>query len=350
MSDTGTQPLDLTHNWHPRKAIEEVGIDRFRSLVADRTNMARPVVVRGLVRDWPLVRAGAEGFEALRDYLARFDSKTKVKVMRAPPSEGGRFFYREDMRGYNFQVTDATLSQLVSEIGDIRHESNPNYLYAGSNPTLDALPGFDEDNALPLPAIDSQARIWIGNASHVSAHYDLSENIAVVAAGQRRFTLFPPEQAANLYVGPLDVTIAGQPVSMVDMRKPDLARFPRFSEAMDAAETAVLDPGDAIFIPTLWWHQVQASQAINVLVNYWFDAPGASPFSALLHAMLAIRDLPDYQREAWAAWFEHFVFAHAAHGAADHLPAHAKGVTGPPSYERAMAIRDFVIRSFSPRL
>ena len=45
-----------------------------------------------------------------------------------------------------------------------------------------------------------------------------------MVAGRRRFTLFPPEQVANLYIGPLDLTPAGQPVSLVDQAQPDLVR------------------------------------------------------------------------------------------------------------------------------
>ncbi len=65
--------------------------------------------------------------------------------------------------------------------------------------------------------------------------------------------LFPPEQAANLYVGPLDMTMAGQPTSMVDLEQPDLARFPRFASAQASAQMVLLEPGDAIYIPAMWW-------------------------------------------------------------------------------------------------
>ena len=34
---------------------------------------------------------------------------------------------------------------------------------------------------------------------------------------------------------------------------------------------ADLEPGDAIYIPALWWHAVQATGELNVLVNYWWN-------------------------------------------------------------------------------
>ena len=65
----------------------------------------------------------------------------------------------------------------------------------------------------------------------------------------RRFTLFAPELVDRLYIGPLDLTPAGQPISLVDLAAPDLARFPRFAEALPQAQVVTLEPGDALFIP-----------------------------------------------------------------------------------------------------
>jgi len=60
--------------------------------------------------------------------------------------------------------------------------------------------------------------------------------------GRRRFTLFPPEQIANLYVGPLDFAPTGAAMSMVNLRNPDFARHPRFKEALAATQVAELGP------------------------------------------------------------------------------------------------------------
>jgi len=91
--------------------------------------------------------------------------------------------------------------------------------------------------------------IWLGNRTCIAPHFDNTENLACVVGGRRRFTMFPPEQIRNLYVGPLDLTPAGQPISLVDVRNPDLSRFPRFAEALAAAEVAELAPGDCRLHP-----------------------------------------------------------------------------------------------------
>ena len=86
-------------------------------------------------------------------------------------------------------------------------------------------------------------RLWLGNAIRVATHYDLMENIGVVVAGRRRFTLFPPDQLANLYMGPLELTPAGTPVSLVDPDAPDLARFPRFARRSRTRRPRRSSPG-----------------------------------------------------------------------------------------------------------
>lgn len=306
----------------------------------------RPVVLRGLVEHWPSVAAGRQGVEAIATYVRRFDGGLPAKVFAGAPDIGGRFFYRDDWRGFNFQSAKVMLPVLLDQL--VLEAGNPDAaaLYAGSASAADHYPGWAEDNPLPLPTPGGEPRLWIGNASRVSTHYDVSDNIAAVVSGHRRFALFPPDQVANLYVGPLETTIAGQPVSMVDLEAPDLGRYPRFADALETLVVAELEPGDALFVPSLWWHDVRANGPFNVLVNYWWGQQRAtSPFAALMHAVLAVRDLPPPERDAMRTWFDHYVFGGEAAAAADHLPVQARGVLGPPSPERDRFIRGFLGRA-----
>jgi len=234
----------------------------------------------------------------------------------------------------------------MTELVRLIDVADPHAVYASAAAIAPLLPGWVEQNPLDLPFADAVPRIWIGNAARVATHYDLGSNIAVVVAGRRRFTLFPPEQLENLYVGPLERTIAGPPVSMVDPEQPDLARYPRFAEAARHALEAELAPGDALFIPSLWWHHVRALDPVNVLVNYWpVPDPAVSPLSAMVHAMMSVRDLPERERQAWHRWFDHYVFGNDAVSAGDHLPDEAQGFVGPPGAGRTEQIRRFLIAS-----
>jgi oxalate decarboxylase/phosphoglucose isomerase-like protein (cupin superfamily) len=61
----------------------------------------------------------------------------------------------------------------------------------------------------------------------------------------------------------------------VSFRDPDFTRFPRFREALKHAIVAELEPGDALYIPSLWWHHVESIGVLNAMVNYWWSAPAA---------------------------------------------------------------------------
>jgi hypothetical protein len=306
-----------------------------------------PVVLKDLVQHWPAVRAGRESPRALGDYLRAFDQGRAVAVLEGPPSIRGHFFYRDDMRGLNFERRPSTISATIERLLAQLDEPNPPALYVESTPTAEHLPPFAASNVQPLLPPGVAPRIWVGNTLTVQTHFDLSHNIACVVGGRRRFTLFPPDQIANLYVGPIEFTISGPPISMVSLKSPDFARFPRFAEALHHARSAELDPGDAIFIPYAWWHQVESLSPFNVLVNYWWNEARqtGSPFDCMLHAILTLRDLPPAQREVWRRMFEHYVFT-APDEALAHLPREQRGLLGPPSAERAQAIRAILARAF----
>jgi hypothetical protein len=200
----------------------------------------------------------------------------------------------------------------------------------------DCLPGFSDENSLTMLPDAVLPRIWLGNAITTPTHLDEWNNIGCVASGRRRYTLFPPEQIANLYIGPLDFAPTGAPMSLVPLRQPDLARFPKFRIALAAAVTAELDPGDAIYIPPLWWHHVQSLEPFNVLVNYWWHGLPSEPqynlsaFDSLLHAIVNLRQLPPGTRQAWRALFDHYVFG-PQDSVTEHIPAGRLGVLGRPS-------------------
>lgn len=303
----------------------------------------RPVAIRGLAAAWPAVAAAWEGDEAIAAYLSARDIGRPLTVLVAPPEVQGRYFYDDAMRGLNFGTAKMPMRELLARLLAERGQADAQGLYAGSNPTLASVGTFAAENPLDIDTQGVDPRIWVGNASRIAPHYDMAANVAVVVAGKRRFTLFPPEQLANLYVGPVERTVAGQPTSMVDPDNPDLERFPRFAEAQRHAQVAELGLGDAIYIPPLWWHHVRAEGALNVLVNYWFGmATDRFPFAALMLALHSIRDLPEPERRAWRTWFDHYVFGEDACDAAAHLPAHARGVLGPSSPARDAMMTSYV--------
>jgi Cupin-like domain len=290
-----------------------------------------PVVMRGLVSGWPATHAATRSAEDFGDYLARFDNGSEAEAFVGDPKIAGKYYYADDLKGFNFERRRMRFGDALTAILATHRQSGAPTMYVGSLPVNDYLPGFAAQNVLPVLAAHVAARIWLGHASNVSAHFDAYDNVACVVAGTRRFTLFPPEAIEGLYVGPLDNTMAGQPVGLAASAPQDDPRYPLFSKVRDQALTALLTPGDGIYIPKLWWHQIESTASFNGLVNYWWDAfpsgPDA-PYTALLLSLITIAERPPRERQAWRAFFDHYVFRSNGHPLA-HLPEDQHGMLGP---------------------
>jgi hypothetical protein len=300
-----------------------------------------PVLLRGLVAHWPLAQAGRRSGAHAAAYLRRFWRDATVGAWQGPPKIEGRFFYNDDMTGFNFERQVLKLDAVLDALLEHASDASPPALYVGSTTVDTCLPGLRSDNDLGFGSRQPLMSLWLGNRTRIAAHHDLPANLACVVAGRRRFTVLPPSALPDLYVGPLDFTPAGQAISLVDFAEPDLQRFPRFADALRQTEVVELSAGDALYIPSLWWHHVEALEPFNVLINYWWrDAPGYmdSPVNALMLALLTLRDLPAAQREAWQGVFEHYVFKADEH-TAEHIPPQARHALAPLNADGARSLR-----------
>jgi hypothetical protein len=326
-------------------SVEELsGLDP-ASLPDAVLSSTRPLLLRGLVAGWPLVQAGLQSADAAMSYLKKFYQGATVGVLVGGPEIQGRIFYNEDLTGFNFQRRMTKLDVVLETLAQAQADEDAPTVYLGSTTIDTCLPGFRGENDLELTAVAPLASIWLGNRTRIAAHYDVPDNLACVVAGRRRFTLFPPDQLTNLYVGPLDFTPAGQAVSMVDFARPDFEKYPRFKVAVQHAQVADLNPGDAIFIPSMWWHHVEGLDPFNVLINYWWRrSPGymGTPDSVLLHALLSLRDLPAEQREAWRGIFNHYVFE-PDEDTVGHIPERSRGVLAPLGDAAARGLRALLL-------
>jgi len=312
----------------------------------------QPALMRGLVGAWPAVAHARQGPLALGTYLAGFDNGTPVDALMTRPEEEGRLFYDASMAGFNYLRTQLPVSRVLEQVLRYAGFERAPAVAIQSAPVASCLPGFERANVLPLPVGGAGPRLWFGTAITTPAHFDESHNVACCVAGRRRFTVFPPAQVANLYVGPLDHAPTGTPISLVDFARPDFERFPRFREALAQARVAELAPGDALYLPPLWWHHVASLERVNMLVNWWWarPAPGCAPppsaLDVLLHAAGALRALPPAQRAAWRELFEHWVFD-AQRDVAGHIPPERRGVLGELSVEQQAELRAFLLRRMS---
>lgn len=326
------------------------GVDRER-FEAEIVPAGEPAVLRGLVADWPIVKAANSGGDELARVLRGAASDQPFEAWFGPPEIEGRFAYCEDYSGFNHERRLATVDQLLDLLLQQRGHERPYSMYAGGIPIRRHLPGLLADLTMPMLDMSRATLIslWLGNRTRTAAHWDLPQNLACVVFGRRRFTLFPTDQIANLYVGPLDFTLAGQPISLVDVESPDLNRFPRFAEALESARTSELLPGDAVYIPSLWWHAVESPGELGAMINFWWrdaEPPLLTPLNALYHAVITMENLPPAELAAWRVLFDHYVFRDDGPPLA-HVPEPARGILGRRTPDLVARVKKLLIDALS---
>ncbi|MHA6203089.1 cupin-like domain-containing protein [Dyella soli] len=313
-------------------SMEEFSYDGQAGALDDIIRHERPLVIRGLVRQWPVVQAAAESDRAFAARLAALDNGTPVDALLMPPEEEGVIGYRGDVEAFNFSRHRVTVSQGLQRLLQTAGQADAPGVALQSAAVEACLPGFPADHAMPLLDASIKPRVWLGNRVTTPAHFDEYHNVACVVCGARRFTLFPPEQVRNLYIGPLDFAPTGAAISMARLDRLDDPRFPRLKLAMEHALVADLEPGDAIYIPPMWWHHVASLGPLNALVNYWWKpshGAGMVPntrLGGLLHCILLFKSLPPAERAAWRELLDHYVFADEDPAA--HIPPARRGWLG----------------------
>lgn len=292
----------------------------------------QPVILKGLVKDWPLVKAGQQSSDKVMEQLELNYSQRPMLVYKGAPEIKARFGYDKSCTGFNYSSERTTIPEVFKTIRSQLTQQQHDYLYINSLRFDEGFPKLYESNSLAFehPEFEQNqpvAKIWLGTESVAAAHFDQPKNIACCVLGKRRFTLFPPDQVDNLYPGPLTPTPGGQVVTLANLSSPDFTRFPRLKTALENAYIADLEPGDGLYYPNMWWHEVEAFDRFNVMVNFWWmTAPPylGNPMDVLMHAMMSVRDRPVKEKEAWKALFDYYIFADPEQVRA-HLPTQSHG-------------------------
>ena len=327
------------------RSVKEVFGCKANCLPAEILASSEPLILRKVVADWPMVKVGQSSIDGVNPYLLQFYTGQEVSAFLGKPENKGRLFYNESMSGFNYDIVHTKLDFALEQLRLHKDSPFPPAIYLGSKSVDAYLPGFRAENDLELAGKDPLVSIWISNKCRAAAHWDSPSNIACCVAGRRRFTVFPFDQIDNLYPGPLDKTPAGQEISLVDFYNPDFEKFPKFQEALKHAQVADLEPGDALYLPSMWWHHVESLSTLNVLVNYWsrqLPAFYGAPIDVLQHAILSLRGLPAEQRAAWRNMFDHYIFNYDENNF-DYIPESGRGILAEIGDESARKIRAMLL-------
>jgi hypothetical protein len=214
------------------------------------------VLVDGLADDWPARTTWT---------LARLRERFGDRQISVIPTEDGRL--RMDV--------DSGVAFATMRFGDYvdvlaRGERPDCYLI---EPGTRWLPELADDVRVPdycRHAPWQNTRFWLSAAdTGAPLHRDLAENLFFQVVGRKRFLLYPPSASPWLYSNPLRSALPNY--SRFDAERPDYARFP-LCRAVEPIEV-ILEPGDALYLPTRWWHQTR-SLDVSASFNFWW-ADGA---------------------------------------------------------------------------
>lgn len=342
-----------------RKHVRQIAGVALDDLPDEIFTSCEPVLLKGVVREWPLVRAGLRSASEAIDILKNYYSGKPAVVYYGEADTQGYLAYNEDLTALNFQGRKAILSEVLDELRENAEKEDSAVRYIPSNIADVFFPGlrsthdisFDREcfKEAPLERGDPLYGIWIGGRTTAPCHYDAQSNMACCVAGRRRFTLFPPEQIHNLYPGPLDMTPGGPTISLVDFRNPDLEKYPRFAEALAAGQVAEMEPGDVLCIPCMWWHHVESLAPFNILIQYWwntFPKIQGQAINAFELALLSIRDRPHQEKMAWKHIFDYYIFGDPD-VPREHIPSHAWGTLGEIDNALARQMRTKIINKLN---
>ena len=317
-------------------------------LIREGFQSGRPFIVRQLHSEWILVKKGKESETELKKYLHECSLKRDFVYAIGEPEQNGKIFYNKDM-GVNFVERKAALKTVLGYFDEIREAEEDVALYLSSLEIHKYFENLLTETPSYLNEDQYRAGLWIGNKIQVPLHNDFPNNVACIICGRRKFTLIPPNQFENLYVGPIDFTPAGRAVSMVDLQNPDLDKYPKFAVALEHALTAELSPGDVIYIPSMWWHAVEGLDDFNVMLNFWWRENLTflgGPDAAMKLAIATIRDLPHPEKQHWKQLFEYYIFNNSEENTA-HIPLKSRGVLGRINSDLARKIKSYLLEVLS---
>lgn len=228
------------------KPVPRISSDQWKSMIGNGEVGRNPLIV-------------SEGFSSTRavkewtpESIAERFADRRVNVAVELPQHGSP--YESQLEQHRQRMTVSEFVRYMPE--------NPGSYMAQAN--LTGFPGMTDELGVKefvLPPVISQ-NLWLGNATQSGLHFDMGEGFLVQVYGIKTAVLVPAGNFANVYPYP-DVHTK----SRVDPNDFDESVFPKFAEVDRFAAT--LTPGDALFIPRLWWHHL-VSEEISISVNAWF--------------------------------------------------------------------------------
>jgi hypothetical protein len=172
--------------------------------------------------------------------------------------------------GRQYGVRQTTFGEYIADLQANNNRAKNSYLAVQN--IRKAVPELEDDIRVPeyVEKVHGGPYLWIANAGHYEyCHFDPDDGMLAVLHGSKQVRLFAAEDLARLYPNPLGTK--GRTIqSQVDCDDPKLADHPLFENIK--CFHSVVRPGQLLYIPAFWWHQVTTPE-VSISINvFWGDA------------------------------------------------------------------------------
>jgi hypothetical protein len=254
-------------------------------------------------RPFIIVTPHAACTEPARDQLRAFEDGTYTGTHQH--THAVRRFAKDTDRYLNrdMQISAAQMAAMIKS-GEARDHDVywAYYKFLGKGEAAPAVGAFREiESALALQVdggVESAITLWAGPAGHVEyLHYDDESNLHLAVCGKKRWLVFPPTRVCKLNFVSLASAIfrhfMGHPESSIGPPKRGLTGGPSSASGEDFAFNSrhyfggdrfsnrehtghwskhdgmeiVLNPGDALYVPAGWPHEVTGEEDGSVRPN-----------------------------------------------------------------------------------
>lgn len=224
--------------WHRDiQRVRGIGADDF---LDEFYAQSRPVLIEGGMEDWPALELWSPA------YLRETVGSAPVSFMGGRASKPDFEIDKDGL--WRTLPFDAYLELIESQPG------NDAYVTATNSATnRETLAVLDRDvGTLPEFLAPGPGMMWIGPAGTLTPlHFDLTNNFIVQVVGRKRVVILPPSETPHLHHN-LHVFSDVQDVT-------DDSRLALYPSARQARRYDIeLKPGEMLYIPVGWWHQVAA--------------------------------------------------------------------------------------------
>ena len=219
----------------------------------------KPVIITGKMENWKALSSWTPDY--LNSVLG--DKEVDVNVSQ------NQVFIGDLKNGFALLRNKMKFADFINLLLE-PNKPTDKYYYLQQQPIPIVFPDLLEDIQIPEyfdPKLSLPPHLWVGGSDNISPlHYDATNNLLAQVRGRKRLLLFEPKQTTSLYPFPAHSKLAH--LSQINIDQPDLNKFPKFQETKYLE--CILEPGEILFIPPFWWHQVYSLEQLNISVNFWW--------------------------------------------------------------------------------